>query len=101
MSRFARRTDGNHAAILRVMREAGAWVVDTSRVGGGFPDAMVWHRGTIHLVEIKNGALSKSRRKLTLAERLFHEAAAFHGAPVHIITNETEALALMGAREAA
>lgn len=101
MSRFARRTDGNHAAILRVMREAGAWVVDTSRVGSGFPDAMVWHRGILSLCEIKDGSLPPSRRKLTLAEQLFHEAAAYHGVPVHIITNETEALALMGAREAA
>jgi len=98
MKGYARRTDGNHAAILRVMREAGAWVVDTSRVGSGFPDVMVWHRGTIHLCEIKDGSLSPSRRKLTLAEQLFHEAAAYHGVPVHIITNESEALAILGAR---
>lgn len=101
MSRYARRTDGNHAAILAAMRRLGAWVVDTSRVGSGFPDAMVWHRGMIHLVEIKDGSLSPSRRQLTLAEKLFHEAAAFHGAPVHVITNEAEALALLGARESA
>lgn len=51
------------------------------------------------MIEIKDGSLSPSRRKLTLAEQLFHDAAAFHGAPVHIITNEAEALALMGAKK--
>ena len=101
MSRYARKTDSNHAAILAAMRGCGAWVVDTSRVGSGFSDAMVWHRGMIHLVEIKDGSLSPSRRKLTLAEQLFHDAAAFHGAPVHVVTNETEALALLGAERGA
>jgi hypothetical protein len=101
MSKFARRTDSNHAAILAAMRRCGAWVIDTSRVGGGFPDAVVSHHGTISFVEIKDGSRSPSRRKLTLAEQLFHEAAAYHGTPVAIVTNETEALALLGAREAA
>lgn len=101
MSRYARRTDGNHAAILAAMRRVGAWVVDTSRVGNGFPDAMVWHRGSVHMIEIKDGSLPPSRRHLTLAEQLFHEASAFHGVPVHIITTETEVLALLGAERGA
>lgn len=95
------RTDANHAKILRVMRDIGAYVVDCSQVGDGFPDALVAYRGKWFLVEIKDGAKPPSRRKLTPDQNVFHAEAAHRGCHVHVVKNESEALALLGARRAA
>jgi hypothetical protein len=80
--RHACATDGNHAAIRDGLRAAGLWVWDTHRVGGGFPDLLVWRGGKAHgfdvagpgfvLLELKDGTLPPSRRTLTPLEEAFH-----------------------------
>lgn len=54
MSRFARRTDLNHAELVREMREAGLCVIDLSRVGNGVPDLLVSNSDEMWLVEVKS-----------------------------------------------
>jgi hypothetical protein len=64
MSRYARRTDKPHSAIVQALRRLGCSVVDLSRVGGGCPDLLVYrcdptpgrfYVGAAWLVEVKDG----------------------------------------------
>ena len=69
--RRAARTDGNHEATRDYLRRTGWSVHDTSAVGGGFPDLVVARDGFTALVEVKNGAKSPSRIKLTPDQETF------------------------------
>ncbi len=94
----ARRTDANHAEIMQALRATGAYVVDCSRVGAGFPDALVFWRGQCTPVEIKDGAKSPSRRVLTPDQVKFHAESAERGCAIPVVTSIDEALALVGAQ---
>lgn len=72
MRKYARK-DSNHKEIIAVFREIGATVFDTASLGSGFPDCVVGFRGKNILVEIKDGTLPPSKRKLTEDEKNFHE----------------------------
>jgi hypothetical protein len=86
MTLWAKRTDGNHAAIRDAMREAGATVEDLSGSGKGAPDTLVFTPdGRLLLVEIK-----MPKGTLTAAQVRFH--ARF---PVHIVRTVEAALALV------
>lgn len=74
------RTDGTQTEIVKALRKLGATVAVTSALGDGFPDLVVGWRGVNHLVEVKNGSLSPSKRELTPDEEKFH--ATWRGAPV-------------------
>lgn len=50
--RRAARTDANHTAIIKAMRQLGAYVIDTSALPK-FVDAVAGFRGHTFLVEIK------------------------------------------------
>lgn len=67
MSKYARRTDANHAEIVKAFRDLGCSVFDTSRVAGGFPDIIVGRNGVTVLVEIK----ADSKKKFTAAQDMF------------------------------
>lgn len=70
----ARRTDDNHREIIAAYRALGFAVYDTSRLGGGFPDLLVYRpREGLILVEVKDGRKKPSARKLTKAEKEFAE----------------------------
>ena len=79
MSR-ARKVDRNQAEIVQLFRDLGASVAITSSAGDGFPDIVVQFRNPARrnynietvLVEIKDGELSPSRRKLTPDQETFH-----------------------------
>lgn len=92
------KVDGNHGEIVGALRGLGAYVVDCSHVGSGFPDLLVWWRGQVLPVEVKDGTKPPSARKLTADQQVFHAEAERHGCPVRVVTNTTEALALLGAR---
>ena len=70
MSRYARRVDDNHQEIIAVYRAHGFSIKDTSRLTG-FVDLVVGAHGRNYLVEVKDGAKSKSRQALTRAEEDF------------------------------
>lgn len=98
MKRRANRTDENHAAIRDAMRGTGAFVVDCSHVGAGFPDFLVFFRGSCIPVECKDGAKSPSRRKLTPDQVDFHAEALARGVSIAVVKTVDEALAALGAR---
>ena len=68
---FRRKTDNNHKQIMAAFRSLGCSVHDTSRLGGGFPDLVVGINGVNILVEVKDGSLPPSGRKLTEKEDEF------------------------------
>ena len=72
MSRFARKKDANHNTLTAVFEALGCRVMDTSRLGGGAPDAIVQFGGMTMLIEIKDGSKPPSARKLTPAEEAAH-----------------------------
>lgn len=99
--RRAAKVDDNHAEIRAAFRALGAEVVDCSHVGEGFPDLLVGWRGRVLLVEVKDGSKPVRLQKLTPAQTVFHAGWERVGCKVHVVTNEAEAFALLGARAAA
>lgn len=100
MRRYAARTDGNHAEIRQAFRALGAYVLDTSHVGGGFPDLIVGTRGRWLMVEIKDGSKPPSRRKLTADQLVLHAEVQRVGCAVHVVETADQAYALLGAKAA-
>jgi hypothetical protein len=88
------RVDSNHAHVVEAMRSAGYLVVDTSRVGSGFPDALAVKHGHTWWIEIKDGAKSASRRRLTADEQKFHQQLAAAGVTVRVIETIEQAVNL-------
>ena len=68
-----KRTDSNHAEIIKSLRSIpNLTVFSTHEVGKGFPDIVIGYKGINYLIEIKDGKKSPSQRKLTDAEIEFH-----------------------------
>jgi len=74
--RRAAKIDGNQNEIVDALRAVGAQVAVTSAVGNGFPDLVVgyMHKGVrrVYMIEIKDGELPPSARKLTPEQARFH-----------------------------
>jgi hypothetical protein len=96
LSRRAARVDANHAEVSKAITKLGAWVIDCSRVGEGYPDLNVVHRGRVLFVEIKDGSKPPSARKLTPSQVEFHARAAANGVEVHVVKDVGEAIQLIG-----
>lgn len=92
--RLDAKPDANQTEIVEAYRAIGASVAVTSQLGNGFPDLVVGFRGRNWLIEIKDGTQPPSKRRLTPAEKKFHEA--WRG-QVDVVNNITEALTLIGA----
>ncbi len=93
----ARRVDGNHAEIVRGLRQIGAVVLDVHSVGG-LLDVLVGFRGRLVLIEIKNPARPKSARKLTPAESATVEALRRNDINTPVVLTLDDALLAIGAR---
>lgn len=72
MARRAAKVDTNQPEIVDAFRRLGCLVAHTHMVGQGFPDIVVSCMGVPRLIEIKDGKLSPSARKLTPPEAIFH-----------------------------
>ena len=96
MSRFARRTDSNHAEIVAGLRQCGVAVLDLHALPGAL-DALCGFRGRLTLLEIKDGAKSASRKRLTPAELATVELFALHGCSVAVVDSLDAALKVLGA----
>lgn len=64
---YAKRVDTNHAMLVKALRNMGCSVFDSSRVGAGFPDAVVGKNGKTLLCEFKKNA----KAPFTEAQQLF------------------------------
>ena len=65
--RRAAKVDMNHAAIVKALRKIGCLVWDTSRMGGGFPDAIACLGYRVKMLEFKTPG-----GKLTPQQEKFH-----------------------------
>lgn len=97
MRRTVHRRDTNHATVLSALR-AVTWVADISQYGGGMGDILARHirTGAPMFLEIKDGALSPSRRKLTASETVFASVFGPRGYWVKCVSVD-EALRAVGA----
>jgi len=83
------RVDENHSAIVSLLRSFGCSVASTTGVGDGFPDVVVGFQGVTHLIEIKDGEKSPSKRRLTPDEEEWH--STWQGDPVCILESLRDA----------
>jgi len=89
--RFAARVDDNQAVIVKALRKAGCEVLSLAGIGDGCGDLLVNRANILYMLEVKDGAKSPSRRKLTPHQKLFAKRW-----PVQEVINELEALAAVG-----
>lgn len=76
------KSDANQTAIVKALRQIGASVAITSRLGEGFPDLAVGRAGRTLLLEVKDGTRKPSERKLTPDEQRFKDSWTGHYAVV-------------------
>lgn len=94
--RRAARTDRNHAPIRDGLRRVpGFVVVDTSRLGDGFPDLLVGHRKQWIPLEVKDPAQPPSRRRLTPAEAEFRRGCELGSLPCFVVETLDQAVAVV------
>ena len=91
--RRAARIDGNQTEIVQALRAAGATVQSLAAVGHGCPDLLVGMHGTSYLMEVKDGSLAPSRRRLTPDEAAWHAMWQGH---VAVVESAADALACIG-----
>jgi Holliday junction resolvase len=96
MVRRAAKIDDNQTGIVSALRKVGCRVLSLAAVGRGCPDLLVYRAGRLYLLEIKDGAKSPSRRKLTSDQVEFHKAW-----PVTVVTTIEEAYVAVGIRRIA
>lgn len=82
----AKRTDKNQKEIVKILRDLGCSVFDTSSVGKGYPDINVGYKGQTYLVEIK------SSNKATFTEQQVEFQKNWQGSPIIRINSSDEAI---------
>lgn len=87
--RQAAKTDANHAALMKDLRAVGICCHSLHAVGKGFPDLVCGFRGINVLLEIKDGSLPPSARKLTADEVKWQES---WGGQVAVVNNSEQAI---------
>lgn len=90
--RRAAKVDGNQPEIVAALRAAGVMVQHLHMVGMGCPDLLASWRGVNVLLEVKDGSLPPSMRRLTPMEVAWQEA--WRG-PVYTVLSPEDALAAM------
>jgi hypothetical protein len=97
--RRAAKVDNNQACIVAAFRGMGASVRHTHMIGEGFPDIAVGYANKTVLVEIKDGSLPPSKRKLTPDEKHFHDLWRGAVAIVETTDDVIELMAIMAGRD--
>jgi len=92
--RYASKADKNQSEIVAALRKSGAVVLLTHQLKNCC-DCIVYHSGNTYTVEIKDGSLSPSARKLTKGEQQFKEKIESVGVKYHVITSVSEAISLI------
>ncbi len=95
--RHAKRTDRNHQEVRDGLRNLGFDVLDLSDVGGGVPDLCVrsLDHGLPTFLEVKDGKLPPSARKLTPAEQKWR---TYCGQITYTVTSLEEAIEVLNER---
>lgn len=93
MPKYAAKADRNQPEIVAMLRLVGCTVQHLHTIGKGCPDLLVGYRGKNYVLELKDGKLPPSGRKLTDDEKRWHED--WRG-EVHVVSNVREALEVIG-----
>ena len=91
---YACRVDDNQKDVVSAMRAAGAYVIDTSKMGNGFPDLIVGFRGVTLLMEVKNPKTQYGRAGLNKRQKSWH--AEWTGGPLSTVDGPEAALRALG-----
>lgn len=93
---FRRRAkvDANQQVVVEAFRKLGCSVISLAPIGRGCPDLAVGVAGKNLLVEVKDGAKSPSRRKLTEDQETFKQA--WRGAILYV-ENADDVIAIVNA----
>jgi len=89
----AARTDANHEAVVKALREAGATVQSLASVGKGVPDLLVGFKSQTMLMEVKDSATPASKRRLTEDQLRWH--GSWRGGPLAIVDSPESALSML------
>jgi Holliday junction resolvase len=89
----AARTDANHEAVVKALREAGATVQSLASVGKGVPDLLVGFKSQTLLMEVKDSAKPASKRRLTEDQLRWH--GSWRGGPLAIVDSPESALSIL------
>lgn len=93
---MVKRVDANHVMIVKALRDVGASVQSLADIGKGCPDLLVARGDRLWLMEVKDGSLPPSRRRLTEDEANWH---AMWRSKVYIVESVEDALKAVGAME--
>ena len=86
-----KKKDANHAGVSAIMTACGALVIDcTAAPRLGF-DAIAIHHGKIAFIEVKDGTLPASKRKLTTNEMTQRMRITTHGGEYVVLLDEEQA----------
>lgn len=88
-TKWARRADGNQKDIVQALRDAGCRVVPTHTIGQGFPDLVVDYHGRTCLIEVKDPSKPTADRRLTPAQKDFHDAWT---GPIYVVETAEQAV---------
>jgi Holliday junction resolvase len=91
--RRASKIDANQNEIVEALRAVGCTVQSLAFAGKGVPDLLVGTDEGNLLLEVKDGSLAPSARRLTPDQVQWH--ANWRGR-VHVVTSIAEALAVVG-----
>ena len=90
----AAKVDRNQKEIVEALRAQGAFVIITSQLKNAF-DILVCYDSKIFIMEIKDGTLPPSKRKLTPGEKKCKEGVNKAGCKYHVVHSVYEALTLI------
>ena len=86
------RTDRNHQDVIKALRSVGCSVLSLHQVGSGCPDLLVARNGKTCLMEVKDGELPPSGRRLTQDEAEFF--ATWKG-ECHVVDSVNDAVSIV------
>ena len=92
--RRAAKVDSNQKEIVSALRNAGAVVFHLHTVKNLF-DLLVAYKGNVYCVEVKDGNLPPSKRKLTTGELECKQKLESVGVTYHVVNSVYEALELI------
>lgn len=92
--RRAPKIDSNQPEIVEALRKAGAFVQSLAGVADGCPDLLVGYGGVTMVLEVKDGSLPPSARRLTPDQLKWH--GQWKGGPLAVVCDVESALRVLG-----
>ena len=92
--RRAAKVDVNQPEIVKCLRAMGAHVLHTHQLKNAF-DILVGYHGNLYIMEIKDGSLPPSAKKLSTGEQSCKTKFNAVGVDYHIVENCSQAIDIL------